>query len=182
MTERTGGISIVGGDEEVTTGEEMDRGDGAGNIELLGDGVCRGSHSLACLGREQVVHPGVAALDGRVSGEEVREVRVSVAVNNGELMIFEWSCEWEERIEGRRQRGGVSYSPLGQTLHVSIPAQLSRSLPQPSILSIRSRTCMPTGNHGDVRSSQSRILLHLLLNRAAELGSSGHGPRFLGKA
>ena len=33
-TERTGGISIVGGVEEIV------KGDGAGNVELLGDGVC----------------------------------------------------------------------------------------------------------------------------------------------
>ena len=51
LMERTGGISIVGGGEEVTTGEEMDRGDRAGNMELLGDGVCQGNQGSACAGR-----------------------------------------------------------------------------------------------------------------------------------
>ena len=70
--ERTGGISIVGGREEVTTGEERDRGDGVGNSGLLGGGVCSGSQSLACsVGKKRrEVHPGVVTLDGRVSGEE----------------------------------------------------------------------------------------------------------------
>ena len=40
---------------------------------------------------------------------------------------------------------------------------------------------MPTGNRGGVGFSRFRILPLLLLNREAELGSSGHGPRFLGK-
>ena len=63
--------------------------------------------------REQVAHLEVATLDGRVLGEEEREVRVMMDVKDGELMIFEWSGEWEERTEGRRRRGGVSYSPPG---------------------------------------------------------------------
>ena len=47
-------------------------------------------------GMERVAHPGVATLDGRVSGDEVREVRVAVEVREGELMMFgEWFCEWE---------------------------------------------------------------------------------------
>ena len=70
-TERTGGISIVGGGEEVTTGEEIDRGDGVGKEELLGGGVCSGSQSSTCSAeRGQVVHPGVVMLEGRVFGEE----------------------------------------------------------------------------------------------------------------
>ena len=47
LTERMGGISIVGGGEDVTTGEEMGRGDGVGKLELLGDGVYAESQSLA---------------------------------------------------------------------------------------------------------------------------------------
>ena len=47
-------------------------------------------------GMERVAHPGVATLDGRVSGEEVREAKVAVDVKDGELMTFgEWFCEWE---------------------------------------------------------------------------------------
>ena len=64
-------------------------------------------------------------------------------VREGELMVCdEWVCEWEERTGGRRWRGGVSYSPPGQTLHVSTPAWLSRSLLWPNIPSIRSGTCI----------------------------------------
>ena len=39
-------------------------------------------------------------VEGRVFRDEEREVRVAVDVKKGELVIFEWSCEWEERIEG----------------------------------------------------------------------------------
>ena len=38
---------------------------------------------------------------------------------------------------------------------------------------------MPSGSLGGARSSRSRILLRLLLDRGAELGSSGRGLRFL---
>ena len=147
LTKRTGGISIVGGDEE------MFKGDRTGNIELLGDGVCCGNQGSACAGRGRVVHPGVATLEGRVFGDEERDIKVAVEVKEGELMIFKWSCEWEERTEGKRWRGGVSYNPLGWTSHVSTPAWLSRSLLRLSIPSIRSGTCMPMGNHGGARSS-----------------------------
>ena len=103
-------------------------------------------------------------------------------VRDGEFMMNdEWSCKWEERTEGRRQRGGVSYSPPGWTLHVSTPAQQSRSLLWPSTLSIRSGTCAPTGSHSGAGSSRFRILLCLLLNQAAKLGSSGRGLHFLGR-
>ena len=44
-TERTGGISIVGGGEEVTTGEERDREDGVGKSGLLDSGVCSRNQS-----------------------------------------------------------------------------------------------------------------------------------------
>ena len=120
----TGGISIVGGDEEIA------KGDGAGNVELLGNGVCSGSQGLVCLeGRGQVVHPGVATLDGRVVEDVGQEDRVAVDVREEELMMCdEWVCEWEEGTEERRQRGGVSYSLPGWTSHVSTPAQLFRSL------------------------------------------------------
>ena len=96
-TERTEGISIVGGGEDVTMEEEIDRGDRVGNIELLGDRVClENQGSMFSEGMERVAHPGVATLDGRVSGEEVQEVKVVVEVREGELMMFdEWWCEWE---------------------------------------------------------------------------------------
>ena len=129
-----------------------------------------------------MVYPGVAMLEGRVSEEEVQEVKVAVDVSDGELMIFWWSCEWEEKTVGRRQRGGVSYSLPEWTSCVSTPARLSRSLLQLSTLSIGSRTCGPSGSCSSVRSSQSHTLLLLLLNRAAELGSSIRGPRFLNRA
>ena len=104
---------------------------------------------------------------------------MAVDVKDGELISFdEWVCEWE-RVEGRRQRSGVSYSPLEQTLHVSTPAQLSRSLLQLNTLFIGSGTCVPTGNHGGIKSSRFCILLLLLLNQVAELGSSDCGPRCL---
>ena len=74
----------------------MTAGEGIGKEVLLGEGVCLRNQSSACAGRGRVVHPGVATLDGRVSGEEVREVKVAVEVRDGELMMFgEWSCEWE---------------------------------------------------------------------------------------
>ena len=47
-TERTGGISKVGGGEKVTTGGEIDRGDGVGKEEPLGGGVYSGSQSSLC--------------------------------------------------------------------------------------------------------------------------------------
>ena len=75
-------------------------------------------------------------------------------------------------VEERRQRDGVSYSPPGQTLHVSTPTQLSRSLLQPKTLSIGSGTCMPLECHSGIGSSRSCTLFHLLLNWVAELGSS----------
>ena len=42
LTERTGGISIVDGGEEVTTGGEIDNGDGVGKEEPLDSGVYSG--------------------------------------------------------------------------------------------------------------------------------------------
>ena len=84
-----GEISIVVGDEEMTAG------DGVGKEVLLGEGVYLGNQgSMFSEGMERVTHPGVATLDGRVSGDEVQEVRVAVDVGEGELMMFdEWSCE-----------------------------------------------------------------------------------------
>ena len=177
-TERTGGISIVGGGEEVTTEEEIDKGGGVGKEEPLGSGVCSGSQSSVCsVGKErQVVHPGVVMLEGRVSGDEEQEVRVVVVVREEELIVCNGRvCEQEERNERRRRRGEVSYSPPGQTSRVLTPARLSKSLLQPNIPSIGSGTCVLTENHGGIRSFQSRILLLLLLNRVVELGSSSHG-------
>ena len=43
--DRTGGISIIGGGEEVTPGDKIDKGDGVGKSDLLGDGVCSGYQS-----------------------------------------------------------------------------------------------------------------------------------------
>ena len=75
----------------------MVAGEGIGNEVLLGEGVYLGNHgSMFSEGIECVAHPGVATLDGRVSGEEVREVKVAVEVRDGELMAFDgWFCEWE---------------------------------------------------------------------------------------
>ena len=56
----------------------------------------------------------MVTLDGRVLGEEEREVRVMVNVKDEELIVFdEWSCEREELTGGRRWRDGFSYSPPG---------------------------------------------------------------------
>ena len=82
-TERMGGISIVIGDEDIA------RGDRVGKVELLGNEVCLGNQGSVCAGRGRVVHPGVAMLEGRVSGEDVREVKVVVDVRDGELMVFD---------------------------------------------------------------------------------------------
>ena len=172
---------MVGGGENVTTGREIDKGDGVRKVELLDGGVCSECQSLAHSMRKKrwEVHPRVAALDRRVLDDKEREVRVAVFVREGELIVCSrWVCEWE-RTEGRRQRGRVSYSSLRWTLCVSTPAQLSRSLLWPNTLSIRSGICMPMGNLGGTRSSQSCILLHLLLNQEVELGSSSHGSHFL---
>ena len=71
LTERTGRISKVDGGEVLTTGGEMDVGDGVGKEELLDKGVCLGSQSLMGLvERGRVVHPRVAMLEGRVFREE----------------------------------------------------------------------------------------------------------------
>ena len=147
LTERTGETSIVVGDEEIF------KGDRAGNVELLGGGVCIGNQGSACAGRGRVVYLGVVTLEGRVSGEEVQEVRVAVEVSEGELISCDEWCEWEEKIGERRRRGGVSYTPRGWTSHVSTPARLSRSLLWPSTLSIRSGTCELMRNRGGIRSS-----------------------------
>ena len=67
----------------------MDCGGGVGKEELLGEGVCLGSQSLTgSVERGQVAHPGVAMLDGTVSGEEEQEVRLAVDVKDGEFMMF----------------------------------------------------------------------------------------------
>ena len=96
LTKRMEGISIVGGDEDVTTGEDMDRGDRVGKSELLGGGVCSGSQSsVYSVGKKrQEVYPGVTTTDRRVSGEEEREVKVVVAVKEGELIVCDkWVCK-----------------------------------------------------------------------------------------
>ena len=45
--DRTGGISIVGRGEDVTTGE-IDKEDEVGKAEPLGGGVCLGNHRSVC--------------------------------------------------------------------------------------------------------------------------------------
>ena len=124
LTERMGGISIVGRGETVATREEIDRGGGVGTSGLLGSGVCSESQSLVCSVEKKrwEVHLEVVTIDRRVSGDEEQEVRVVVFVREGELMMFDkWLVEWKGRTEERRWRGGVSYSPPGQTLCVSTP-------------------------------------------------------------
>ena len=66
------GLVQVGRGEAVATGEEIDRGDRVGKVELLGGGVCSGSQiSAYSVGKKMwEVHLGVAMLDGRVSGDE----------------------------------------------------------------------------------------------------------------
>ena len=52
-TKRTGGISIVVGEEEVATGGEIEVGDRVGKEVLLDEGVCLGSQSsMDSVGRE----------------------------------------------------------------------------------------------------------------------------------
>ena len=71
-TERTGRILIVGGGEDITTGEDKDKGNRVGKVEPLGGGVCLGSQSSTYSVGEKgrVVHPGVATFNGRVLGDE----------------------------------------------------------------------------------------------------------------
>ena len=117
--------------------------------------------------------------EGRVAGDDGQEDKVVVEVNKGKLIVCnEWVCEWEERTKGRRWKGRAFYNPLGQTLHVSAPAWLFRSLLWPSTLSIGSGIFILTENRDDTRSSQSCTPLLLLLNWEAELGSSSCGPCF----
>ena len=160
--------------------EEIGTGDRMGKYRLLDDRVYSENQSSVCLvERRQVVHPGVATLDGRVAGDERQEDKVAVEVRVGELMMCnEWFCKGG-KTEGRRQRGGVSYSLSEQTLHVSTPTWQSRSLLWPNTLSIRSGTCVLTGSHSGIISSQSHTLLLLLLKWEVELGSSSHGLHFL---
>ena len=75
----------------------MFKGDGVGKVESWRDGVFVGDHRLiGSVTRGQVVHPGVATLDGRVAGDEEQEVKVVVDVREEELMLFvERFCEWE---------------------------------------------------------------------------------------
>ena len=124
LIERIRGISIVGGGEEVTTGEDIDKGNRVGKEEPLGSRVYSDIQSLAdSVGKKrQEVHLEMTILEGRVSRDEKREVRVAVEVREGELIVCDkWVCKWEERTEERRQRDGVSYSLLKRTLHVSTP-------------------------------------------------------------
>ena len=168
--------------EEVTTGD-IGKGEGVGKEELSGSRVCSSTQSSThSVERGRVVQPEMAMLEGKVLGEEEQEVKVVVDIKDGELIVFERSCKWEEETVERRWRGEDFYSPPMWTLHVSTPAQLSRSLLWPSILSNRSGTCILMENCGGIRSFQSHTLLLLLLNQGVEMGSSGHGLRFLSRA
>ena len=87
--DRIGGISIIGGGKEVTTGGEIGKEDRVGKSEVLGDGVCSGYQRMACsVERRQEVHLGVATLEGRVTGDEGQEDRVMVEIREGELMCL----------------------------------------------------------------------------------------------
>ena len=101
MTDRTGGISIVVGEEILAMDEEeIGKGGSVGRSDLLRDGVCSGSQRVVCLmERGWVVHPGVVMLEGKVVGDEGQEDRVTVEVSEGELMFDKWVYEREERIE-----------------------------------------------------------------------------------
>ena len=46
--DRTGGISIVGGEEMLATEEEIGNGDGTGKSDLFEDKVCSGNKRVAC--------------------------------------------------------------------------------------------------------------------------------------
>ena len=88
LMERTGGISIVGGGEDITI-EEMGKGDRVGKSELLGDRVCMENQSSACsVERRQMVHPRVVMLEGDVVGDEGQEDKVMVEVNEWELIVY----------------------------------------------------------------------------------------------
>ena len=90
--ERTGGISTVSRGEDVTIEDEIGRGDRAGKSELLGDGVCLGSQSLACSmeKKRQEVHLEVVTFDDRVAGEDRQEDRVTEVVKKVELTYDVW--------------------------------------------------------------------------------------------
>ena len=85
--DRTGGISIVGGGKEVTTDDEMCKGDRVEKSKLLGDGVCLVSQSSAhSVGRKRgEVHSGVVMLDGSIVEDKGWEDRVAVDVKEGVL-------------------------------------------------------------------------------------------------
>ena len=127
-TDRMGGISIIDGGEEVTTEEEIGKGDGVGKSKLLSDRVCPESQSSArSVGRERrEVHLGVTTFDGSVVEKEGQEDKVMVDIKEGELMMFnEWVCEWEKKIKGRRQRSRVSYSLLHKVNFVCFNSHLT---------------------------------------------------------
>ena len=69
--DRIGGISMVDRGEEVTTKEEMGRGDGMGKSDLFGERVCLEYQSVACSVESRwEVHPGVMTFKGRVTRED----------------------------------------------------------------------------------------------------------------
>ena len=119
LIDRTMGISIVCRDELKAKDEDrgIGMGEGEGKSKWLGDGMELGIQRMAnSVDRSWEVQPGVATLEDRVAGDKGQEERVEVEVKEGELMLCDKCfCEWEEGTEGRRQRGGVSYTPRGQT-------------------------------------------------------------------
>ena len=152
LTDRMEGISTV--EEEVAMDEKMGKEDRVGELDLLGDRVCLGYQNMVYLVVNRwEVHLGVATLEGKVAEDEGQEDRVVVEVSKGEFMMCnEWTFKRKERTEERRWRGGVSYSPLRQTLHISASAQLLYlgvffcQVP-------RSGTCMLMECHSGIESS-----------------------------
>ena len=74
-------------------------------------------------------------------------------VNEWELMVCNKRIFEGESTEGRRWRGGVSYTSQEQTMHVLTLTQLSKSLLWSDTLSIRSGTCVLMELYGGARSS-----------------------------
>ena len=113
--DRTVGISIVCGDEVMAKdeGRGIGMGKGEGKSKWLRDSMELGIQRTAnSVDRSWEVQPVVATLEDRVAGDKRQEERVVIEVKERELMLCdECFYEWEEETEGRRWRGGVSYTP-----------------------------------------------------------------------
>ena len=124
----------------------------------------------------------MVTLEGKIPEDKVQKVKVAVVVKDGELMMCdEWVCEWEERTEGGRQKGRISYTPQEWTLCVLVPAWQSMNFLQLNLLSIRSGTCVPLEHHGSIEFSQFHTLLYLLLGLVVGQGSSDCGHHSHGR-